>query len=36
MGLMQMLPSTAAWVGKSINFNDYKLDNPNDNIKLGT
>lgn len=35
-GLMQVMPETAAWVAEKIKFKGYKLDNPDDNIKLGT
>ena len=35
-GLMQVMPETGEWVAGKINLSDYKLDNPNDNIKLGT
>jgi soluble lytic murein transglycosylase len=36
VGLMQMMPNTAAWAAKHVNLKDYSLDNPEDNIKLGT
>lgn len=36
VGLMQMMPSTGAWAAKQIRLKDYALDNPDDNIKLGT
>ncbi|HEY9611638.1 transglycosylase SLT domain-containing protein [Allocoleopsis sp.] len=36
VGLMQMMPSTGAWAAKEINLKKYALENPNDNIKLGT
>ena len=36
LGLMQVMPGTAAWIGEQINFKNYALDNPNDNINLGT
>ncbi len=36
VGLMQVLPSTANWGAKKINLNQYSLDNPNDNVNLGT
>jgi len=35
-GLMQVMPDTGAWVAKKIKLKEYKLDDPNDNIKLGT
>ncbi|HAX75466.1 MAG TPA: tail length tape measure protein [Cyanobacteria bacterium UBA11372] len=36
IGLMQVLPSTAAWIAPQINLKNYALENPNDNINLGT
>lgn len=36
VGLMQMMPSTGAWAAKEINLKKYALENPHDNIKLGT
>ncbi|MCP2727213.1 lytic transglycosylase domain-containing protein [Limnofasciculus baicalensis] len=36
VGLMQMMPTTGELVAKNIKLAQYKLDNPNDNIKLGT
>jgi soluble lytic murein transglycosylase len=33
---MQMMPSTGAWAAKNLNLDEYALENPNDNIKLGT
>jgi soluble lytic murein transglycosylase len=36
VGLMQMMPNIGALVAKRIKLKDYALDNPNDNIKLGT
>jgi soluble lytic murein transglycosylase len=37
-GLMQVMPSTAAWIAPQINLDIKKLnlENPNDNIMLGT
>lgn len=35
-GLMQVMPETANWIAQQIKLPRYKLDNPNDNIKLGT
>lgn len=35
-GLMQLLPSTAEWIAKREKIKDYELDNPRDNIMLGT
>jgi soluble lytic murein transglycosylase len=36
MGLMQIMPGTGEWVANAINVTNYALDNPEDNIKLGT
>lgn len=36
VGLMQMMPKTGAWAARSLKITDYALENPNDNIKLGT
>ncbi|PSN20320.1 tail length tape measure protein [filamentous cyanobacterium CCP5] len=35
-GLMQVMPATAAWIQDQANFPDYNLENPEDNINLGT
>jgi soluble lytic murein transglycosylase len=35
-GLMQVMPETGSWIAQQINLKQYNLDNPNDNIKLGT
>lgn len=35
-GLMQVMPETAAWISGNTNIKSYNLDNPEDNIKLGT
>ncbi len=35
-GLMQVMPETGEWIADKINLSSYQLDNPNDNIKLGT
>ncbi len=35
-GLMQVMPETGSWIAKQINLKSYQLDNPQDNIKLGT
>jgi soluble lytic murein transglycosylase len=35
-GLMQVMPDTAEWIAKKIQFKNYRLTNPEDNIKLGT
>jgi soluble lytic murein transglycosylase len=36
VGLMQMMPKTGAWAAQHTNMKDYSLENPDDNIKLGT
>ncbi len=36
LGLMQLIPPTAKWVAAKINLKQYKLENPKDNIQLGT
>jgi len=36
VGLMQIMPDTGKWVAQQISVKDYKLENPNDNIMLGT
>lgn len=36
VGLMQMMPGTAKWVAQRSNLKQYNLENPNDNIHLGT
>jgi soluble lytic murein transglycosylase len=35
-GLMQVMPDTATWIAGHIKLKQYKLANPEDNIKLGT
>ncbi|MBD2119891.1 transglycosylase SLT domain-containing protein [Trichocoleus sp. FACHB-262] len=35
-GLMQVMPETASWIASQIKLKQYKLDKPEDNIKLGT
>lgn len=35
-GLMQVMPDTGAWIAKQINLKQYQLNDPDDNIKLGT
>jgi soluble lytic murein transglycosylase len=35
-GLMQVMPGTADWIAQQANLVDYNLNNPDDNIKLGT
>ncbi|MEM1367037.1 MAG: transglycosylase SLT domain-containing protein [Cyanobacteria bacterium P01_H01_bin.15] len=36
VGLMQILPTTAAWVASQVPITDYSLRNPEDNMVLGT
>jgi soluble lytic murein transglycosylase len=36
VGLMQVMPDTADWIAKQIGVSNYKLDTPDDNLKLGT
>ncbi|HEY9640269.1 MAG TPA: transglycosylase SLT domain-containing protein, partial [Coleofasciculaceae cyanobacterium] len=36
VGLMQVMPETAEWVSQQTKLKTYKLDNPSDNIKMGT
>lgn len=36
MGLMQIIPATGKSVAEKMGVKQYKLDNPKDNIKLGT
>ncbi len=35
-GLMQVMPDTGAWIAKQIKLKQYQLNDPDDNIKLGT
>ena len=35
-GLMQVMPETGEWIADQINLTDYKLNEANDNIQLGT
>jgi soluble lytic murein transglycosylase len=35
-GLMQVMPETAEWVASQINLKQYNLEDPQDNINLGT
>ncbi len=35
-GLMQVMPETAEYIASKIDVKDYNLENPEDNIKLGT
>jgi soluble lytic murein transglycosylase len=36
MGLMQIIPETADWVAQNLQLKTYRLENPEDNIQLGT
>ena len=36
VGLMQVLPETAEWIGEKINLKNYNLEAVDDNINLGT
>ncbi len=36
VGLMQVMPDTASYIASHINLKKYKLDEPEDSIKLGT
>jgi soluble lytic murein transglycosylase len=36
LGLMQVMPETAQYIASQIKLKEYKLENPEDNIKLGT
>ena len=36
VGLMQVMPGTSKWVAEKINLKQYKMENPNDNVLLGT
>jgi soluble lytic murein transglycosylase len=35
-GLMQVMPTTGEWVANKIALKNYSLNNPNDNVNLGT
>ena len=35
-GLMQVMPDTATFIASNIKLKQFKLDDPNDNIRLGT
>ncbi|HBB33570.1 MAG TPA: tail length tape measure protein [Cyanobacteria bacterium UBA8803] len=35
-GLMQVMPGTGKWIADKIQLKSYNLENPSDNIKLGT
>lgn len=36
VGLMQIMPATGKWVAQQISAPNYNLENPNDNIRIGT
>ncbi|HEY9708543.1 MAG TPA: transglycosylase SLT domain-containing protein [Oculatellaceae cyanobacterium] len=36
VGLMQLIPDTGELVAQKLNLKEYDLDNPNDNVNLGT
>lgn len=36
VGLMQVMPETGMWIAQNIQIKEYRLDDPEDNIKLGT
>jgi len=36
VGLMQVMPATADWIRGQIGLPEYRLDQPEDNVKLGT
>ena len=36
VGLMQVMPATGKWVAEKINLAQYNLENPVDNIQMGT
>lgn len=35
-GLMQVMPETGSWIAEKIQLKKYNLENPDDNVKLGT
>lgn len=35
-GLMQVMPGTGSWIAEKIQLQQYNLEDPNDNVKLGT
>lgn len=35
-GLMQVMPGTGQWIADKIQLQEYDLNDPNDNVKLGT
>lgn len=36
VGLMQVMPDTGTWIAEQIKLKEFKLTDPDDNIKLGT
>lgn len=36
VGLMQVMPETASWAAQSMGIKNHNLENPEDNIKIGT
>lgn len=36
VGLMQVMPATGQWISGKINRGSYALDNPEDNVEMGT
>lgn len=36
LGLMQIIPETASWIGEKLNRRSYDLKNPQDNVEFGT
>lgn len=36
VGLMQVMPETGKWIAEKINLKQYNLENPNDNVQMGT
>jgi soluble lytic murein transglycosylase len=36
VGLMQVLPETADWIAPQIDLDEFSLNNPEDNVQLGT
>jgi soluble lytic murein transglycosylase len=35
-GLMQLMPDTAQWIAEQMKFEKYEIEQPEDNIKIGT
>ena len=35
-GLMQLMPDTATWIADQLSLSDFSLEDPEDNIRLGT